>query len=92
MDLGPIGIGAGNTPAFTLRQMVERDHPVASMTAGKRRNFLVVVMIYSFDLSTATAAGSHAGSPCYFQQRHPFAYLLFRETALTVQAIRHRPK
>jgi hypothetical protein len=45
MDLGPMGIGAGNTPAFTFRQIVARDHPVASITAGKRRNFLVVVMI-----------------------------------------------
>jgi hypothetical protein len=45
MDLGPIGIGAGSTPAFTFRQIVARDHPVASITAGKRRNFLVAVMI-----------------------------------------------
>jgi hypothetical protein len=45
IDLGPMGIGAGNTPAFTFRQIVARDHPVASITAGKRRNFLVVVMI-----------------------------------------------
>jgi hypothetical protein len=45
MDLGPMGIGAGNTPAFTFRQIVARDHPVASITAGRRRNFLVVFMI-----------------------------------------------
>ena len=49
IDLGPMGIGAGNTPAFTLRQIVARDQPVASMTAGKRRNFLVVVIRFSFD-------------------------------------------
>jgi hypothetical protein len=44
-----MGIGAGNTPAFTLRQIVARDQPVASITAGKRRNFLVVVIRFSFD-------------------------------------------
>jgi hypothetical protein len=35
---------AGNMPAFTFRQMVARDQPVASITAGKRRNFLVVLI------------------------------------------------
>jgi hypothetical protein len=30
---------------FPFRQIVVRDHPVASITAGKRRNFLVVVII-----------------------------------------------
>jgi hypothetical protein len=39
-----MGIGAGKMPAFTFRQMVARDQPVASITAGKRRNFLVVLM------------------------------------------------
>jgi hypothetical protein len=39
-----MGIGAGNKPAFTFRQIVARDHPVASITADKRRNFLIVDM------------------------------------------------
>jgi hypothetical protein len=39
IDFGLNGIGAGNVPAFTLRQMVAPDHPVASIAAAKRRNF-----------------------------------------------------
>jgi hypothetical protein len=45
MDLGPMGIGAGNKPAFTFRQIVVRDNPVAAITADKRRNFLIVDMV-----------------------------------------------
>lgn len=45
IDLGPMGIGAGKMPAFTLRQIVARDHPVALITSAKRRNVLVVVIV-----------------------------------------------